>query len=84
MYISLGSTASVTVALPGLQVRFRTKLGRQIVGFLEKGIQTPMAQGWSAKIISMIKWIRTSRLSMKNSLYAGPLPSEEGTIFAGG
>ena len=30
---------------------------------LEKGIQTPMAQG----IISMIKWIWTSRLSIKNS-----------------
>jgi len=27
-----------------------------------------MAQGRSAKIISMIKWIRTSRLSIKNSL----------------
>ena len=35
---------------------------------LEKGIQTPMAQGRSTKIISMIRWIRTSRLSMKNSL----------------
>ena len=32
-----------------------------------------MAQGRSTKIISMIKWIRTSRLSIKNSLYqAGP------------
>ena len=27
-----------------------------------------MAQGRSAKIISMIKWIRTSRLSIKNCL----------------
>ena len=27
-----------------------------------------MAQGGSTKIISMIKWIRTSRLSIKNSL----------------
>ena len=27
-----------------------------------------MAQGRSTKIISMIKWIRTSRLSIKNSL----------------
>ena len=34
----------------------------------ENGIQTPMAQGQSTKIISMIKWIRTSRLSMKNSV----------------
>ena len=29
---------------------------------------TPMAQSRSTEIISMIKWIRTSRLSMKNSL----------------
>ena len=28
-----------------------------------------MAGGWSTKIISMIKWIRTSRLSIKNSLW---------------
>ena len=35
---------------------------------MEKGIQTPMAQGRSTKIISMITWIRTSRLSIKNSL----------------
>ena len=27
-----------------------------------------MAQGRSTRIISMIKWIRTSRLSIKNSL----------------
>jgi len=32
------------------------------------GIQTPMAQGRSTKTISMIKWIRTSRLSINNSL----------------
>ena len=32
------------------------------------GIQTPMAQGQSNTIISMIEWIRTSRLSIKNSL----------------
>ena len=38
------------------------------LGYLEKGIQTPMAQGRSTKIISMIKWIRTSRLSRNNSL----------------
>ena len=37
--------------------------------YLEKGIQTPMVQGRSTQIISMIKWIRTSRLSIKNSLY---------------
>ena len=37
-------------------------------GYLEKGIQTPMAQGRSTKIIPTIKWIRTRRLSIKNSL----------------
>ena len=31
-------------------------------------IQTPMARDRSAKIISMITWIRTSRLSIKKSL----------------
>ena len=35
---------------------------------VEKGIQTPMAQGRSTEIISMIQWIRTSRLSIKHSL----------------
>ena len=30
-------------------------------------MQTPMAQGRSTKIILMIKWIQTSRLSLKNS-----------------
>ena len=37
----------------------------------EEGIQTHMAQGWSTEFISIIKWIRTSRLSIKNSLSAG-------------
>jgi len=32
------------------------------------GIQTPMAQGRSTKIISIIKWTRAKTLSMKNSL----------------
>ena len=35
---------------------------------MEKGIQIPMAQGQSTKIMSTIEWIRTSRLSIKNSL----------------
>ena len=39
-----------------------------MLGYMEKGIQTPMAQGLSTKIISMIKWIRTIRLSIKTSL----------------
>ena len=33
-----------------------------------QGIRIPMAQGRSTKIISMIKWIQTSRLSKENSL----------------
>ena len=33
-----------------------------------KGIQTPKAQGRSTQIISMIKLIRTIRLSIKNSI----------------
>jgi len=37
-------------------------------GYLEEGIQTPMAQGRSTKVISMIWWIGTNRLSIKNSL----------------
>ena len=41
-------------------------LGGQTLGFLEKGIQTPVAQGRSTKNI-MSKWIRTSRLSIKDS-----------------
>jgi hypothetical protein len=36
----------------------------------KEGIQTPMAQGRSANFIPMIKWIQTSRLSIKNSLCA--------------
>ena len=35
---------------------------------LEKGIQTPITQGRSTRIISMIEWIRTSRLPIKKSL----------------
>ena len=36
-----------------------------------------MAQGRSTKIISMIKWIRTGRLSMKNSLFnSSPFPEQ--------
>jgi hypothetical protein len=40
-------------------------------GYLEKRTQTPMAHGRSAKIISMIKWIWTSRLSTNKSFPAG-------------
>ena len=47
------------------------------------GIQTPMAQGRSTKIISMIKWIRTSRLSIKNSLSADNVPGAGQRLSAG-
>ena len=35
----------------------------------KSGIQTPMAQGRSTKIIPIIEWTRTSRLSIKISLW---------------
>jgi len=38
-----------------------------------------MAQGRSTKIISMIQWIRTSRLSIKKSLPEAGSDSEEST-----
>ena len=44
------------------------QLGGKISGYLEQGIQTSMAQGRSTEIILIIKWIRTSRLSINNSL----------------
>ena len=48
--------------------RATSSLNVQVVGLkLETGIQTPMAQGRFHEMISMIKWIRTSRLSIKNS-----------------
>ena len=37
------------------------------------GSQTPMAQGRSTEIVSMIQWIRTSRLSIKK--YLSPPPA---------
>ena len=49
--------------------RVRPANPRNCKATLEKGIQTPMAQGRSTIIISMIKWIRTIRLSIKNSLH---------------
>ena len=45
-------------------------MGRYIFSYMEKGIQTPKAQGRSAEII-FIKLIRTSRLSIQNSLSLG-------------
>ena len=43
-------------------------IGSLISSYMEKGIQTPMAQGRSTKTIPMIRWIHTSRLSIKISL----------------
>ena len=43
-----------------------------MLGYLKRGIQCLMAQGQSIKIISMITWIQTSRLSIKNSLALSP------------
>ena len=43
--------------------------------YLKRGIQTPMAQGRSTKIISMMKWIRSSRLSIKKYISRMHLPA---------
>jgi len=51
-----------------LTLKYGAGAGRKMYGYLEKGIQTPMAQGRSTKIISMNKWFRTSRLSIKHPL----------------
>ena len=51
-------------------------LRRVYVRLPGKGIQTPMARG-RPNIITLIKWIRTSRLSIQNALSltdATPLP----------
>ena len=50
------------------RVQSTRALGRKILGYMAKEIQTLIAQGRSTKIISMIRWIRTSRLSTKKSL----------------
>ena len=39
-----------------------------------------MAQGRSTKIVSMIEWIRTSRLSIKSSLSGGAGPAGRGAL----
>ena len=63
-----GSRQYREMALTGLNVPDRLR---------DQGIQTPMAQGLSIKIISTIKWIRTSRLSIKKSLSEASGPSTE-------
>ena len=60
------------------------KAKQRILGYLQKGIQTPMAQGRSTNIISKMKWIRTSRLSMKNSLSSAPARGLRFKIFKRG
>jgi len=62
-----GSLSEVQCSQPAMAF---TESGTRKVdkGYLKKGIQIPMAQGRSTKVISMIKRIRTSRLAIKNSL----------------
>ena len=50
---------------------------RKSLGHMEKRIQTPTAQGRSTKIVSTVEWIRTSKLSIKNSLWGGRQPPVE-------
>ena len=50
------------------QFRAAVLLLQAVVLHTEKRIQIPMAQGRSTKVIPMIKWIRTSRFSIKNPL----------------
>ena len=55
---------------------------------MEKGIQTPMAQGRSTTIIQKMWWFRTCKLSIKNCLsvrrqgafYAGPCISKDSEV----
>ena len=51
---------------------------------MERRIQTPIAQGRPTKNFSMIQWIRTSRLSMKNSLSLERLSTRSGWLFLAG
>ena len=48
-----------------------------ILGYLEEGIQTPMAEGRSTNIISKIKRIRTSGLLIQNSVSLRPTREQE-------
>jgi hypothetical protein len=52
----------------GIHFTLYNIIGREIEGYLEKRIHTPMTRGRSTKIVSMTKWIGTSSLSIKNSL----------------
>ena len=64
----------------------RSRIGRYVLGYLEKGIQTPMAQGRSTKIISMMKWSWTGRLSIKKSFWQVKTmrPAEAREMYANG
>ena len=70
------TAAAVDSTGRGVYRGIRLHLERKISGYLEKGIQTFVAQGRSTEIFSMIKWTRTSRLSLKIFLSAGALGGE--------
>ena len=57
-----------TLTPPAVQIRYLSPPKKVDMRLPGKGIQTPIAQGRSTEIISMIKWIRTSRLSMNSSV----------------
>jgi len=68
------STLNTQHSTPNTQSSTTNPSRKVDIGYLAKGIQTPMAQGRSTKTISMVKWIRTSKLSIKNSP-SNPSPS---------
>ena len=59
-------------AVGAVAAPIQTPMALQLVDELEKGIQTPMARGRSTKTISVMRWIRTSWSSIKNSLSLPP------------
>ena len=66
---SLFETPSFKRRLFHTQTEFASNRVVEMEFFLHSQFPTPMAEGRSTKIISMIKWMRTSGLSMKHSLY---------------
>ena len=66
---SLFQTPSFKSRLFHTQKEFASNRVVEMELFLHSQFPTPMAEGRSTKIISMIKWMRTSGLSMKHSLY---------------
>ena len=63
----------------GEKVRALTLAREFKQGYLEMEIQSPMTQGRSTRIGSMIKWIRPSKSSTENSRCV-PLKARTGTI----